>query len=110
MSFATAVGPAVENARDAPNAPADRQALTLIKPYQGMVAWPTVLLAASIVAAFALVTTLAVKGTHHLFRRVPFYLYPKAFRSLKPVLDKEHAHIYEFGHEPRPMLEERATR
>ena len=25
---------------------------------------------------------------HHLFPRVPFYLYPKAFRSLKPVLDK----------------------
>jgi hypothetical protein len=30
---------------------------------------------------------------------VPFYLYPKAFRSLKPVLDKERAHVYEFGHE-----------
>jgi beta-carotene hydroxylase len=37
---------------------------------------------------------------HHLFPRVPFYLYSKAFRSLKPVLDKERAHIYEFGHEP----------
>jgi beta-carotene hydroxylase len=35
---------------------------------------------------------------HHLFPRVPFYLYPKAFRSLKPVLDQERAHIYEFGH------------
>ena len=35
---------------------------------------------------------------HHLFPRVPFYLYPKAFRSLKPVLEKERAHIYEFGH------------
>jgi len=35
---------------------------------------------------------------HHLFPRVPFYLYPKAFRSLKPVLDSERAHIYEFGH------------
>jgi beta-carotene hydroxylase len=34
---------------------------------------------------------------HHLFPRVPFYLYPKAFRSLKPVLDTEKAHIYEFG-------------
>ena len=38
---------------------------------------------------------------HHLFPRVPFYLYPNAFRSLKPVLDREQAHIYEFGH-PRP--------
>jgi hypothetical protein len=28
---------------------------------------------------------------------VPFYLYPKAFRSLKPVLEREQAHIYEFG-------------
>ena len=35
---------------------------------------------------------------HHLFPRVPFYLYPKAFRSLKPVLEREKAHIYEFGH------------
>ena len=34
---------------------------------------------------------------HHLFPRVPFYLYPKAFCSLKPVLDTEKAHIYEFG-------------
>ena len=25
---------------------------------------------------------------HHLFPRVPFYLYPKAFRSLKPVLEQ----------------------
>jgi len=37
---------------------------------------------------------------------VPFYLYPKAFRSLKPVLEKERAHIYEFGHEPQPALSE----
>jgi beta-carotene hydroxylase len=35
---------------------------------------------------------------HHLFPRIPFYLYPNAFRSLKPVLEKERAHIYEFGH------------
>jgi beta-carotene hydroxylase len=35
---------------------------------------------------------------HHLFPRIPFYLYPNAFRDLKPVLDKERAHIYEFGH------------
>jgi beta-carotene hydroxylase len=33
---------------------------------------------------------------HHLFPRVPFYLYPKAFRSPKPVLDREQAHIYEY--------------
>ncbi|MGE3529917.1 MAG: fatty acid desaturase, partial [Methyloceanibacter sp.] len=43
---------------------------------------------------------------HHLFPRVPFYLYLKAFRSLKPVLVKEHAHIYEFGHESRRMQEQ----
>ena len=54
--------------RDAPNAPADRQALTLVKPYQGMVAWPTVLLALGIVAAFALVTTLAT------MRIIPLWL------------------------------------
>jgi beta-carotene hydroxylase len=35
---------------------------------------------------------------HHLFPRIPFYFYPKAFRDLKPVLEKEKAHIYEFGH------------
>jgi beta-carotene hydroxylase len=35
---------------------------------------------------------------HHLFPRVPCYLYPKAFRSLKRVLDREHAHVYEFWH------------
>jgi beta-carotene hydroxylase len=35
---------------------------------------------------------------HHLFPRIPFYLYPKAFRQLKPVLDREKAHVYEFGH------------
>ena len=33
---------------------------------------------------------------HHLFPRIPFYLYPNAFRSLKPVLEKERAHIYEY--------------
>ena len=62
MKFVTAVGPEIENARDEPNAPADRQALGLVKPYQGMVAWPTVFLAAGIVITFALVTTLAVKA------------------------------------------------
>jgi beta-carotene hydroxylase len=35
---------------------------------------------------------------HHLFPRVPFYLYGNAFKDLKPVLDREHAHIYEIGH------------
>lgn len=35
---------------------------------------------------------------HHLFPRVPFYLYGDAFKDLKPVLDKERAHIYEIGH------------
>jgi len=40
---------------------------------------------------------------HHLFPRIPFYLYPNAFQSLEPVLEKEHAHIYvyDFGHERR---------
>jgi fatty acid desaturase len=33
---------------------------------------------------------------HHLFPRIPFYLYPDAFRDLKPVLEKECAHIYEY--------------
>ena len=35
-----------ESPRDLPNAPADRQALSLVKPYLGMVAWPTVFVAA----------------------------------------------------------------
>ena len=49
---------------------------------------------------------------HHLFPRIPFYLYSNAFRSLKPVLDREKAHIYEFGHEPAPALSQtgQATR
>jgi beta-carotene hydroxylase len=41
---------------------------------------------------------------HHLFPRVPFYLYPQAFRSLKPVLEQERAHIYEFGQERQHVL------
>ncbi|HYJ59407.1 MAG TPA: hypothetical protein VEW64_08700 [Methyloceanibacter sp.] len=45
MKFTAAVGPEIENARDQPNVPADRQALGLVKPYQGIVAWPTVFLA-----------------------------------------------------------------
>jgi beta-carotene hydroxylase len=54
--------------RDQPNAPADRQALQKIRPYQGMVAWPTVFLALGIIAAFALVCTL---GT---IRIIPLWL------------------------------------
>ena len=34
---------------------------------------------------------------HHLFPRVPFYLYGDAFKELKPVLEREGAHIYEIG-------------
>ena len=43
-AFTTTEPPITETSRDQPNAAADRQALTLIKPYQGMVAWPTVFL------------------------------------------------------------------
>jgi beta-carotene hydroxylase len=68
MKFTTAVGPEIETPRDAPNVPADRQALTLVKPYQGMVASPTVLLAAGIVGAFALVCTLGA------MRIIPLWL------------------------------------
>jgi len=35
---------------------------------------------------------------HHLFPRIPFYLYPDAFQDLKPVLEKEGSRIYEYGH------------
>ncbi len=34
---------------------------------------------------------------HHLFPRIPFYLYPDAFQKLKPVLEKEGSRIYEYG-------------
>jgi fatty acid desaturase len=37
---------------------------------------------------------------HHLFPRIPFYKYRQAFRDLKPVLDREHAHIYEYEFGP----------
>jgi len=57
-----------ETSRDQPNAAADREALQKVKPYQGMVAWPTVFLAIGIVAAFALVTTLAT------MRIIPLWL------------------------------------
>lgn len=52
----------IQTSRDQPNAPADRQALKLIRPYQGMVAWPTMLLALGIVISFALVCSLATMG------------------------------------------------
>ena len=68
MNFTAAVGPEIETPRDAPNVPADRQALGLVRPYQGMVAWPTVFLALGIVAAFALVTALAT------MRIIPLWL------------------------------------
>ena len=59
MSMTTEAAPAaavtaIEAPRDLPNAPADRQALGLARPYLGMVAWPTVFVAIGIVAAFVL--------------------------------------------------------
>ncbi len=54
--------PMTEISRDQPNVPADRQALQKIRPYQGMVAWPTVFLAIGIVAFFATVCTLGTMG------------------------------------------------
>jgi beta-carotene hydroxylase len=35
---------------------------------------------------------------HHLFPRIPFYLYPEAFQDLKPVLEKQGSRIHEYGH------------
>ena len=57
-----------EAQRDLPNVPADRQALGLVKPYLGMVAWPTVFFAIALVAAFTTVTTL---GAMHI---IPLWL------------------------------------
>src|SRR4249920_23452 len=57
-----------EAPRDLPNVQADRQALGLVKPYLGMVAWPTVFFAIAIVAAFTTVTTL---GAMHI---IPLWL------------------------------------
>jgi beta-carotene hydroxylase len=37
---------------------------------------------------------------HHLFPRIPFYKYKDAFTDLRPVLEKEHAHIYEYDFGP----------
>ncbi len=34
---------------------------------------------------------------HHLFPRIPFYLYRNAFKDLKPVLEREGSRIFEFG-------------
>ena len=48
MSIATETATVTEAPRDLPNVPADRQALGLVKPYFGMVAWPTVFVAMAI--------------------------------------------------------------
>ena len=34
---------------------------------------------------------------HHLFPRIPFYLYPQAFDDLRPVLEEKRAPIFEMG-------------
>jgi beta-carotene hydroxylase len=68
MTTDASVATVIEPPRDLPNAPADRQALGLVRPYLGRVAWPTVLVAIGIVAAFALVTTLAT------MRIIPLWL------------------------------------
>jgi beta-carotene hydroxylase len=65
---AATAGTITEAPRDLPNVPADRQALGLVRPYLGMVAWPTVFVAIAIVAAFATVTTL---GAMHI---IPLWL------------------------------------
>ena len=86
MKFATAVGPDIKVPRDAPNLPADRQALGLVKPYQGMVAWPTVFVAIGIFGAFTLVTTLATMRIIPLWLGLilnTFILYPTRRRCTK---------------------------
>src|SRR5262245_19669286 len=65
---AVTAGTITETPRDLPNVPADRQALGLVRPYLGMVAWPTVFVAIAIVAAFATMTTL---GAMHI---IPLWL------------------------------------
>jgi beta-carotene hydroxylase len=35
---------------------------------------------------------------HHLFPRIPFYLYSEAFRDLRPLLEKQGSPIHEYGH------------
>jgi len=54
--------PITETSRDQPNAAADREALTLLQPYQGMVAWPSVFLAIAIIGSFAAVSILGTMG------------------------------------------------
>lgn len=34
---------------------------------------------------------------HHLFPRIPFYLYGQAFKDLRPILKREGAQIHEYG-------------
>ena len=36
---------------------------------------------------------------HHLYPRIPFFLYPEAFDEVKPILKRQGAHIREFGHQ-----------
>ncbi len=55
-----AAGAVTAAPRDEPNAAADREALTLVKPYQGMVAWNTVFVAIAIVGG--------VRHRHHAWR------------------------------------------
>jgi beta-carotene hydroxylase len=62
MNIAVDASAVRQPGRDEPTALADREALVIIRPYHGMVAWPTVWLALGIVAAFAAVTTLATLG------------------------------------------------
>jgi len=35
---------------------------------------------------------------HHLFPRIPFYLYAQAFNDLRPILKHEGSRIHEYGH------------
>lgn len=35
---------------------------------------------------------------HHLFPRIPFYLYPEAFKDLRPLLERQGSPIHEHGH------------
>ena len=80
-----AAGTIASSPRDEPNANADREALKLVKPYQGMVAWRTVWVAVAIVSAFALVTTL---GT---MRIIPLWL-GMIFNSFILYLDQTPLH------------------
>src|SRR4029078_3483417 len=53
-----AAGTIASSPRDERNANADREALKLVKPYQGMVAWRTVWVSVALVSVFPLFTTL----------------------------------------------------